>query len=113
MAFQLAGTEEEQQETIKYLEWREKQYDVRRLCDIFTAENPETPVVQDAVVYIATESSNNVNWLGPAPLEAIAQQIATAVGPSGRNDEYLYKLADFMRQVSQQLRTNSTMEHQF
>eukprot|EP00878_Enallax_costatus_P033514 GHUV01037002.1.p1 GENE.GHUV01037002.1~~GHUV01037002.1.p1 ORF type:complete len:134 (-),score=34.28 GHUV01037002.1:778-1179(-) len=99
VAFQLTGTEEEQQQTIRYLEWREKQYDQRKYCDICTADSPDTPVVQGALVYIASDSPSNVNWLGPAPLEAIAQQIAMAVGPSGRNHEYLFRLADFMREV--------------
>lgn len=99
VAFQLAGSDEEQQQTIKYLEWREKQYDLRELCDIYSADSPDSPVVQGALVYIASESPNNVNWLGPASLQAIAKQIASAVGPSGRNYEYLYRLADFMREV--------------
>eukprot|EP00878_Enallax_costatus_P018430 GHUV01019402.1.p1 GENE.GHUV01019402.1~~GHUV01019402.1.p1 ORF type:complete len:224 (+),score=69.57 GHUV01019402.1:1027-1698(+) len=99
VAFQLTGTEEEQQQTIRYLEWREKQYDQRKYCDICTADSPDTPVVQGALVYIASDSPSNVNWLGPAPLEAIAQQIAMAVGPSGRNHEYLFRLADFMREI--------------
>lgn len=99
VAFQLTGTEEQQQQTVKYLEWREKQYDLRTYCDIYTAESPDTPVVHRALVYIASDSPGNVNWLGPAPLEAIAQQIANAVGPSGSNHEYLFRLADFMREV--------------
>jgi hypothetical protein len=78
VAYRLAGTEEQQQQTIAYLEWREKQYDVRRLCHVYTADSQEQPVLQDVLVYIATESPANVNWLGPAPLPAIAQQIATS-----------------------------------
>lgn len=78
VAYRLAGSEEQQQQTIAYLEWREKQYDVRRLCHVYTADSPDQPVLQDVLVYLATESPANVNWLGPAPLPAIAQQIATS-----------------------------------
>jgi cation transport regulator ChaC len=78
VAYRLAGTEQQQQQSIAYLEWREKQYDVRRLCHVYSADSPEQPLLQDVLVYIATESPANVNWLGPAPLPAIAQQIATS-----------------------------------
>ena len=36
---------------------------------------------------------------GPAPREAIAQQIAAAMGPSGPNDEYLYGLVKALQEV--------------
>ncbi|WIA15112.1 hypothetical protein OEZ85_001803 [Tetradesmus obliquus] len=100
VAYRLAGSEEQQQQTIAYLEWREKQYDVRRLCHMYTADSPDQPVLQDVMVYIATQSPANVNWLGPAPLPAIAQQIATSRGPSGSNHEYLLQLAEAMRQIN-------------
>eukprot|EP00879_Flechtneria_rotunda_P006895 GHRR01007241.1.p1 GENE.GHRR01007241.1~~GHRR01007241.1.p1 ORF type:complete len:225 (+),score=58.57 GHRR01007241.1:959-1633(+) len=98
VAYELAGSEAEQQDTIKYLEWREKQYDIRTHCDIFTPDSPDVPVVKGALLYIASNSPKNINWLGPAPLQAIAEQIARAVGPSGHNHEYLFKLAAAMRQ---------------
>jgi len=50
-----------------------------------------------ALVYLATE--DNPCWLGPAPLEAMVEQIATSVGPSGRNDEYLLRLDAWLREV--------------
>jgi cation transport regulator ChaC len=43
--------------------------------------------------------TKNVNWLGAASLNEVAQQIARAHGPSGPNSEYLYRLADTMRKV--------------
>ncbi|KAK9823903.1 hypothetical protein WJX72_006269 [[Myrmecia] bisecta] len=99
-AFLLAGDFQHQQETLKYLEWREKQYDLREYVDIFTKESGPTPAVKGALVYIATANSKaNVNYLGPAPPEDIAQQIAHAVGPSGPNYEYLYNLAEAMTKM--------------
>ncbi|KAK7195650.1 ChaC-like protein [Novymonas esmeraldas] len=47
--------------------------------------------------YIATET--NSDYLGPASLQSMAQQILECSGPSGPNREYLYKLADALREM--------------
>lgn len=43
--------------------------------------------------------SRNANYLGPASVEELAQQIARASGPSGPNWEYVSRLADSMRDM--------------
>ncbi len=58
-----------------------------------------------AIVYIATH--DNPNYLGPAPLAEIADQIARAHGPSGPNVEYLVELATALRAM------NAEDEHVF
>jgi cation transport regulator ChaC len=50
-----------------------------------------------AVLYLAT--ADNPNYLGPAPVLEIAQQILRASGPSGSNAEYVLRLAGFLREV--------------
>jgi cation transport regulator ChaC len=45
----------------------------------------------DALLYAATK--RNPNYLGAAPVHAIAAQIAGAAGPSGPNLEYVLELA--------------------
>ena len=99
-AFRLAGTPAEQHKTLSYLEWREKQYDLREKVDVFADETHAEPAVRGALCYIATNcSTNNPNYQGQAPLEDIAYQIAISRGPSGHNYEYLFKLAEAMRAI--------------
>jgi len=52
------------------------------------------------MMYVATP--DNQFYLGPAPMCDIARQIATAEGPSGKNCEYLLKLAAFMHNLRKQ-----------
>lgn len=49
------------------------------------------------LLYLATPS--NPNYLGPAPLEAIAGQVRTSSGPSGHNREYVLRLASALREI--------------
>lgn len=93
VAFQLAGTPAEQAATLSYLEWREKEYDIRQHVDVYNGN--DDLLVPSALVYIASPA--NRNYLGPADPRLIAAQIATCAGPSGPNCEYLFKLADAMR----------------
>lgn len=53
--------------------------------------------IEAARMYLATP--DNPSYLGPAPLPAIAQQIARSHGPSGANLEYLLRLAEALREL--------------
>jgi len=54
----------------------------------------------EGLVYIATE--DNAAFLGPAPETDIARHIASAAGPSGPNSEYLFRLAEALRDMGAQ-----------
>lgn len=66
-------------------------YDRHRLTLHRTGGDP----VGESLVYVATP--DNPGYLGPAPLSQMAQQILHAVGPSGRNRDYVYQLAEALR----------------
>ncbi|SAM05540.1 hypothetical protein [Absidia glauca] len=66
--------------------------------DVYSAESDTVPAVKDAMVYIAT--TDNEAYVGPAPMDTIAQQIYETYGPSGWNAEYLLNLAVALREIS-------------
>jgi cation transport protein ChaC len=63
---------------------------------------PDSTAVHEVegLVYIA--GPDNENYLGPASISAIAQQIAVASGPSGPNPEYVSRLAARLREMDVQ-----------
>lgn len=50
----------------------------------------------NATVYVATP--DNGQWLGEAPVDELAAQVATCAGPAGHNAEYVILLARWERQ---------------
>ncbi|CAI6008517.1 unnamed protein product [Closterium sp. NIES-65] len=110
VAYRLAGKEQEQHEILQYLRHREKEYDQQVDIDFHAVSHAHgvhcvgcrvgcgepsgghPPVIQ-VLVFIASDNPvSNPYYLGPAPLEDMAWQIATARGPSGPNAEYLLNL---------------------
>ena len=80
---------------LTYLDHREKDgYTTHRL--VFYPINKDVPPFT-VLVYIATET--NVEYLGPAPMDTIARQVADSRGPSGCNVEYVLNLARTMRET--------------
>ena len=53
-------------------------------------------ISKNGVSYIAKET--NHAFLGPGPIQSIAEQIFRCSGPSGKNKDYLFELARSLRQ---------------
>jgi cation transport protein ChaC len=79
--------------TFEYIDFREKNGYLRHavMLDFGGGEHAE------GLVYIADEG--NAAWLGAASEADIARHIAAAVGPSGRNSDYVLKLAEALHEL--------------
>jgi glutathione-specific gamma-glutamylcyclotransferase len=78
-----------------HLDHREKNGYLRHVMMIELGDGE----VVKGLVYLA--DANNAAWLGPAPDEVIARQIAHAHGPSGCNRDYLTHLAEVLRELGE------------
>jgi cation transport regulator ChaC len=81
---------------IETLEHREKGGYRREEIEIVLTDGVASRV--GGMFYIATPG--NPNYLGPAPLPAIASQVRKSVGPSGHNVEYVTRLAEALRRMN-------------
>jgi cation transport regulator ChaC len=75
------------------LDHREKGGYDRRVITFHDSQ--ERGRTRPVLVYLATRE--NESYLGPAPLEEIADQVVRSVGPSGTNVEYVLRLAQTLR----------------
>ncbi len=81
------------EDVVRRLDHREKGGYRRHLEPV--CERDQAPPFATALVYIATPA--NENYLGCAPLPAIADQVIASAGPSGSNAEYVLELAATLR----------------
>ncbi|MBU6476544.1 MAG: gamma-glutamylcyclotransferase [Xanthomonadaceae bacterium] len=79
--------------TFGYIDFREKNGYLRHAVtlDFGGGEHAE------GLVYIAGEG--NAAWLGAASEADIARHVASSAGPSGRNSDYVLKLADALHEL--------------
>lgn len=79
------------QDVFDHLDYREKNGYLRDLIDVEMISGEHI----QALVYIA--APDNAAYLGVAEEHAIAEHIFNAEGPSGRNRDYVYELANALR----------------
>ncbi|KNE68056.1 hypothetical protein AMAG_13229 [Allomyces macrogynus ATCC 38327] len=96
MAYRLP--DEQVDEVLAHLRHREKDGYTEHLVDIFQHQTDKEPIISKAICFIGT--TKNSSFHGYKPLTELAQQIATAKGPSGPNDEYLLNLARAMHELA-------------
>jgi len=89
--------EEEAEVILKNLDYREKGGYIREEVDVYI-RGQDAPVVQKAILYLATEK--NTCFIGETAIELIARQIYKCVGPSGPNVDYLLNLAHSLRRMN-------------
>jgi cation transport regulator ChaC len=92
VAYRLPDAERES--ILAHLDHREKGGYARHVVDVHVAGDPP-PRTLHALVFIATEA--NPEYLGPATVPEIAEQIRRSHGPSGPNAEYALRLAEALR----------------
>ncbi|NKB75682.1 MAG: gamma-glutamylcyclotransferase [Gammaproteobacteria bacterium] len=80
-------------DTFDYLDFREKNGYLRLTTTLAFDDGNRA----EALVYIATEK--NEAYLGPASESDIAQHIHRCVGPRGTNSNYLFELANALRDL--------------
>lgn len=93
------------EDVFDHLDHREKNGYLRLLTDILFVDG----TVRRGLIYIA--QPDNAAYLGEASEQTIALQILNSEGPSGRNRDYVYQLADALRQNGEQDNHVFSIEH--
>ncbi|WOL08536.1 gamma-glutamylcyclotransferase 2-2-like [Canna indica] len=96
-AYCVKGGTDKEKAAMQYLERRECEYDMKASVDFYKEDDPFKPAVKGVLVFTSTPNKEtNRYYLGPASLEDMARQIATASGPCGNNRDYLFLLEKAM-----------------
>lgn len=82
-------------DVFSHLDYREKNGYLRIQTPLTFQDGTEA----EGLVYIA--GPDNAAFLGPAPEAEIARQIASSIGPSGPNRDYLLSLAQALRDLQE------------
>ncbi|MCO5603167.1 hypothetical protein L7F22_057314 [Adiantum nelumboides] len=81
---------------LRYLHVRECEYNTIGTFQFYT-DSSDRVVIPDVQVFLSTNDSRY--YLGGAPRQEIALQVAVASGPSGLNCDYLFRLVEALRDI--------------
>ncbi|KAG2699824.1 hypothetical protein I3843_07G205700 [Carya illinoinensis] len=99
-AYCVRGSPESERMAMEYLERRECEYDGKDRVNFYREGDSLQPALTGVIVFTSTpDKESNKYYLGPAPLEEMARQIATASGPCGNNRDYLFLLEKAMSDI--------------
>jgi cation transport regulator ChaC len=99
-AYCVRGGPERERLAMEYLERRECEYDEKTLVNFYKEGGSLQPALTGVIVFTSTpDKESNKYYLGPAPLEEMARQIATAYGPCGNNRDYIFQLEKAMSAI--------------
>jgi cation transport regulator ChaC len=102
-AFCVRGGPDKERMAMEHLERRECEYDLKTYVNFYKEGDSTMPAVTGVLVFTSTPCKvSNRYYLGPAPLQDMARQIATASGPCGNNREYLFKLEETLSDIGHQ-----------
>lgn len=87
--------ENDKNSVLKHLDYREQNGYTRYCINFFPVSSTESQSIQ-IILYVATQ--DNVSYAGDTDLNDIVEQIMTCTGKSGPNREYVYRLANAMRE---------------
>ncbi|MGZ3417515.1 MAG: gamma-glutamylcyclotransferase [Polyangiales bacterium] len=94
VAYRIEGPQVE--DVLAHLDHREKNGYERHQVDLLDEVDRS---FARGILFVASEG--NPNFLGPAPLDRIVDQVARARGPSGPNTEYVLELARALRDLGE------------
>lgn len=106
-AYCVRGDAAREMVAMEYLRKRECEYDLETYVDFYKeGDNVDAgamPAVTGVLMFTSTPcTAVNKYYLGPAPLEEMARQIASASGPCGNNRDYLFKLEKALSNIGHQ-----------
>ncbi|GAA6001812.1 gamma-glutamylcyclotransferase [Rhodotorula paludigena] len=82
-----------------YLDHREKDGYSLVSLDVYNVDDQGNEFIVERDVKCYVGETHNPSFGGGMPMEELAQLIATTVGPSGPNKEYVYNLATAVREL--------------
>ncbi|CAH2239457.1 jg21466 [Pararge aegeria aegeria] len=87
--------QEDIDQVTSHLDYREKNGYSKKTVTFHPIDTSWQPFA--ITLYVAMK--DNESYAGPAPIEDLAKQVISCQGPSGTNKEYVYNLAEAMRQM--------------